>query len=178
MDSVQNYLWLKLWLEIQIWNWADMDSFKGSLNTQRKLCHFQPHYSVAKIASLYVLLKSHNAKINVLILSPSRGEKYINLFENIFTIKCSDKNYVRNPPNNTNMKKWFFPNKVMEPSYNRPAGTEVDSLQGGKSPPFRLLCQAIRRTVFRLPYLQWFLKLSLLRICTGPDRTQSAFPLL
>jgi len=63
---------------------------------QRKLCHFhQLHYFVTKITLLHVLLKSHNAEINVLILSPNRGEKYIHLSENIFTIKCSD---IKNMP--------------------------------------------------------------------------------
>jgi len=45
---------------------------------QRKLCHFhQPHYSVTIITLLHVLLKSHNAEINILILSPNTDEKFV-----------------------------------------------------------------------------------------------------
>jgi len=82
------------------------------------------------------------------------------------------KTYARNPPNNMNMKKWFFPNKVMEPSYN----TSCRNRSRFSARFSRLICQAIR-TVFRLSYLQWLTQ-SLLRIGTGPERTQSAFPLL
>jgi hypothetical protein len=119
-DSVHNYLWLKSCLEIQIWNWADTDSFKGSLNMQRKICYFhQPRYSVTKITLLHALLESHNAKINVLILSPNGGERYIHLSKNIFTIKCSDiKNMSEIHLITWTQRNDFFPNKVMEPSYN------------------------------------------------------------